>query len=158
MWKKYRLCGKKGESVQRLLSGCEKLAQKEYKRRHDSIAKKVHWDLCKESGLEHTKKWYEHVPEGAIENEEVKVLRYQCSVWQCERGKKTRHNFNWQERAKGDDHRYCCTSWCKSRRKRKGESRKVKGLKEIGRLWKLKMVEIVPVVIGAHGCVTKEFD
>ena len=26
-----RLCGKRGESVQHLVSGCEKLAQKEYK-------------------------------------------------------------------------------------------------------------------------------
>ena len=60
--------------MQHLISGCEKLAQKEYKRRHDNVAKKVHWDLCKKNGLEHTEKWYEHVPEGAVENEEVKVL------------------------------------------------------------------------------------
>ena len=60
--------------MQHLISGCEKLAQKEYKRRHDNVAKKIHWDLCKKNGLEHTEKWYEHVPEGAVENEEVKVL------------------------------------------------------------------------------------
>ena len=35
-----RLCGKKGESVQHRTSGCEKLAQKEYKRRHDNLQKK----------------------------------------------------------------------------------------------------------------------
>ena len=69
-----RLCGKKCESVQHLVSGCEKWAQKEHKRRHRNIAKKVHWDLCKKDGLEHTEKWYEHIPEGAVENEEVKVL------------------------------------------------------------------------------------
>ena len=28
---------KKGESVQHFVSGCEKLAQKEYKRRHDNV-------------------------------------------------------------------------------------------------------------------------
>ena len=60
--------------MQYIVSRCEKLAQKEYKRRHDNVAKKVHWDLCKKNGLEHTEKWYEHVPEGAVENEEVKVL------------------------------------------------------------------------------------
>ena len=38
-----RLCGRKGESVQHLVCGCEKLAQKEHKRRHDNVAKKVHW-------------------------------------------------------------------------------------------------------------------
>ena len=69
-----RLCGKKCESVQHLVSGCEKLAQKEYKRRHGNVAKKVHWDLCKKNRLEHPEKWYERVPEGAVENEEVKVL------------------------------------------------------------------------------------
>ena len=30
--------------------------------------------------------------------------------------------------------------------------------REIGRLWKLKMVEVIPVVIGALGSVRKEFD
>ena len=30
--------------------------------------------------------------------------------------------------------------------------------REIGRSWKLKMVEVLPVVIGALGRVTKEFD
>ena len=49
-----RLCGRKGESVQHLVSACEKLAHREYKRRHDNVAKKVHWDLCKKNGLECT--------------------------------------------------------------------------------------------------------
>ena len=65
---------KKGESVQHFVSGCERLAQKEYKRRHGNVAKKVYWDLCKKNGLEHKKKCYEYVPEGVVENEKVKVL------------------------------------------------------------------------------------
>ena len=56
-----RLCGKKGKSVQHLVSGCEKLAQKEYKRQHNNKAKKVHWVLCKKNRLEHMEKWYEQV-------------------------------------------------------------------------------------------------
>ena len=69
-----RLCGKRGESVQHLVSGCEKLAQKKYKRRHDNVAKKVHWDLCKKKKLDCKEKRYEHVLEGVVENEEVKLL------------------------------------------------------------------------------------
>ena len=42
-----RMCGKCGESVQHIVSGCEKLAQKEYKRRHDNVAKKIHWDCVR---------------------------------------------------------------------------------------------------------------
>ena len=65
---------KKCDTVQHLVCGCEKLAQREYKRRHDNVAKRVHWDFCKKNGLEHTEKWYEHVPEGVVQNEEVKFL------------------------------------------------------------------------------------
>ena len=50
------------------------MAQKEYRRQHGNVAKKVHWYLCKKNELEHTEKRYEHAPEGAVENEEVKVL------------------------------------------------------------------------------------
>ena len=70
----FRLCGKKNQSAQHLVSGCEKLAKRKYTRRHSNVAKKVYWDFCKKNGLEHTKKWYEHIPEGAVENEKVKVL------------------------------------------------------------------------------------
>ena len=69
-----RMCRKRGESVQHIISECEKLAQKEYKRRHDNVAKKIHWELCKKIGLEHMEKWYEHEPEGVADNESVKLL------------------------------------------------------------------------------------
>ena len=68
------MCGEKGESVQHVTSGCKKLAQKEYKRRHDNVTKKVHWNICKKNGLKHSEKWYEHALEGVVENEEIKVL------------------------------------------------------------------------------------
>ena len=61
-----RLCRKQGESVQHLVHGCEKVAWKDYKRRHNNVAKKLHWDLCKMNGLEHTEKWYGHLPEEAV--------------------------------------------------------------------------------------------
>ena len=64
----------KGDSVQHITSECEKLVLKEYKRRHDNVARKVHWDICKKNGLGYSEKWYKHAPEGAIENEEIKVL------------------------------------------------------------------------------------
>ena len=68
------MCGKRGESVQLITSGCEKSAQKEQKRRHGNVEKKVHLDICKKKRLEHNEKWYEHVSEGVVKNEEIKVL------------------------------------------------------------------------------------
>ena len=69
--------------------------QKEYRRRHDNVAKKFQWDFCKKNGLEHTEEWYEHVPEGVVENEEIKVL-WDINV-QCDNVIETRrpgHNCN----------------------------------------------------------------
>ena len=54
-----------------MTSRYEKLAQKEYKRRHNNVGKKVHWDICKKNELGLSGKWYEHAPEGAVENEEI---------------------------------------------------------------------------------------
>ena len=53
-----RMCVETGESVCHLVSECKKLAQKEYKRRRDCVARIIHWKLCelhelerKESGM-----------------------------------------------------------------------------------------------------------
>ena len=69
-----RMCGEKGESVNHLTSECSKLAQREYKRRQDNVARYVHWQLCRKAELEQTDKWYKHTPERVLENEGFKVL------------------------------------------------------------------------------------
>ena len=43
---KCRMCGKAEESVN-VLSECSKLAQKEYKRRHDWFGTKIQWEICR---------------------------------------------------------------------------------------------------------------
>ena len=52
-----RMCGNKGEIIQHIICECEKLAQKEYKRRHNNVARRLHWDLCKKNGLKCDVKW-----------------------------------------------------------------------------------------------------
>ena len=68
------LCGEKGESVSHIISECSKLAQREYKRRHDNVAHIVHWKLCEKYNLEKSNKCYEHEPVTVTENERVKIL------------------------------------------------------------------------------------
>ena len=41
-----RLCNQKDETINHIISKCKMLANKEYKRRHDNIARLVHWKLC----------------------------------------------------------------------------------------------------------------
>ena len=42
-----RVCRKVDESIDHIVSGCSKLAQKEYKRRHDNLGKIIHWKLSR---------------------------------------------------------------------------------------------------------------
>ena len=75
------MCGEKGKSVCHVVSDCKKLPQKEYKRRHYNVARIAHWSLCELYQLGSKEKFYEHVPEGALENGEVKLfwdMNIQC--------------------------------------------------------------------------------
>ena len=69
------MCRKVDENIDHIVSGCSKLAQKEYKRRHDNLGKIVHWKLARKCNFEAGDKWYEHEPESVLENEDYKILR-----------------------------------------------------------------------------------
>ena len=71
---KCRLCGDKDETIDHILNGCPKLAQSEYKKRHDKVAAAVHWSMCKNYHIPCPDKWYNHQAEKVIENDEVKIL------------------------------------------------------------------------------------
>ena len=69
-----RVCRKVDESIDHIVSGCSKLVQKEYKRRHDNLGKIVHWKLARKCNFEAGDKCYEHEPESVLENEDYKIL------------------------------------------------------------------------------------
>ena len=62
-----RMCGTKNETISHIVSECGKLAQKEYKRRHASIGKYVHWQFCEKLGFNRARLWYELEPESVVE-------------------------------------------------------------------------------------------
>ena len=57
-----RLCGKHDETIDHLISGCEVIAQRLYKHRHDEVARMLHWELAKLEGLETVPQWWNHKP------------------------------------------------------------------------------------------------
>ena len=70
-----RMCRKVDESIDHIVvSGCSKLAQKKYKRRHENLGKTVHWKLARKCNFEAGDKWYEHESESVLENEDYKIL------------------------------------------------------------------------------------
>ena len=57
-----------------MISECGKLAQREYKTRHDWVGKVIHRELCKKFEFDYTDKWYMHNSESVLENETHKIL------------------------------------------------------------------------------------
>ena len=57
-----------------IISECSKLAQREYKARHDWVGKVIHWEMCKKFKFDHTNKWYMHNPAPFLENATHKLL------------------------------------------------------------------------------------
>ena len=41
-----RKCNKKSETINHIISECPALAQREYKGRHDTVTKALHWKIC----------------------------------------------------------------------------------------------------------------
>ena len=42
---KCRLCGARDETINHIISECNKLTQREYKARHDWVGKVIHWEI-----------------------------------------------------------------------------------------------------------------
>ena len=56
------------------MSEWPKIAQTQYKQRHDTVAKALHWDLSRKYGSNSGGKRFEHAPESVLENDEAKIL------------------------------------------------------------------------------------
>ena len=69
-----RKCEQKMETINHIISECPALAQNEYKRRHDTVAKALHWQICKEYNMPCSERWYDHTPEKVVENDKAKLL------------------------------------------------------------------------------------
>ena len=65
---KCRLSVDRDENINHIISECSKLAQREYKTRHDRVGKVIHWEMCKKFKFEHTNKWYMHNQASVLEN------------------------------------------------------------------------------------------
>ena len=71
---KCRLCSDRDETINHIISECSKLAQKEYKARHDWVGKVIHWEMWRKFQFDHTNKWYMHNPTPVRENDSRKLL------------------------------------------------------------------------------------
>ena len=70
---KCRLCVYRDETINHIISECSKLAQKEYKARHDWVSKVIPWEMCRKFQFDHTNKWYMHNTAPVLENDSHKL-------------------------------------------------------------------------------------
>jgi hypothetical protein len=69
-----RKCGKEGETIEHIFSGCKIMAKEEYLLRHNNVAKVVHQELAHRIQLIKEKKPnFKHVPDNALESNRYKL-------------------------------------------------------------------------------------
>jgi hypothetical protein len=60
---KCRHCQQFDETMDHIISACPVLAKEKYIKRHDRVSAQLHFNICKERGVQLDKKlWYEHFP------------------------------------------------------------------------------------------------
>ena len=153
-----RVCRKVDESIDDIISGCSKVAQKECKRRHNNLEKKVHWKLARKCNVEAGDKWYEHGPESVLENEDYKMLwdfsiqtDHVIEVWRPDLVivDKEKRNCKIIDFAVPGDSRI--------EEKEKDKIEKYQDLgRELQKIWNVK-VKIIPLVVGSLGAIPKQF-
>ena len=155
-----RMCGEKGETISHLVSECGKLAQREYKGRHDNVARYVHWQLCNKGNLERAEKWYEQQPEAVIENENFKLL-WDFTI-QCDRVIETRRSDIVLVDKKNKEVKIIDIAVPGDSRVKEKELEKIEKYQmlreEIGHVWQINKVTVIPVVIGALGVISDKFE
>ena len=151
-----RVCRKVDESIDHIVSGCSKLAQKEYKRRHDNLGKIVYWKLARKFHFEAGDEWYEHEPESVLENEDYKIL-WDFSIQTDHIIEARRPDLVVVDKK---DRSCKITDFAVPGDSRIEEKNKIEKYQELGRelqkIWNVK-VKIIPVVVGSLGAIPKQF-
>ena len=152
------MCRKVDESIDHIVSGCSKLAQKEYKRRHDNLGKIVHWKLARKCNFEAGDKWHEHEPESVLENEDYKIL-WDFSIQTDHLIEARRPDLvvvDKKERScKIIDFAVPGDSRIEEKERDKIENYQDLG-RELQKIWNVK-VKIIPLVVGSLGAIPKQF-
>ena len=159
--KECRLCGKADETIAHIVSECQQLAQVQYKGwRHDKVAQIVHWKLCQKLGLDYGDRWYNHKVENVIVTEDIRLL-WDFPIQTDHRLEHNRPDIVFENKKD----RSCllidisCPFDTRIERKEKEKIEVYQDLKrEIKRLWNVREVKIVPIIIGALGTIGKNFE
>ena len=146
----------RNETINNIISECSKLAQREFKARHDLVGKVIHWEMCKKFKFDHTNRWYMHNPAPVLENDSHKLL-WDFNIQTDHLIPARRPDLIIINKKKRTCKRVDFAVPADHRIKLKECEKKDKYLdlaRELKKLWNMQ-VTIIPIVIGAFRTVTK---
>uniref|UniRef100_H3AA24 Reverse transcriptase domain-containing protein n=1 Tax=Latimeria chalumnae TaxID=7897 RepID=H3AA24_LATCH len=152
-------CGTITESIQHTIDGCPVLSYSEYLHRHNNITKIIHQQFAKDTNVEVTNQWWKHQPKAVEETIGVKILwGFSIRTEREIQGSELDIVFVDKTNRKAKIIDIACPTDYNIGEKEHEKIMKYQDLKmEIEKLWKVR-VEVIPVVIGAVGAVTKKHD
>ena len=113
--------------------------------------------MCGKYNLIRSEKWYQHVPEGVVENKEVKIL-WNVMI-QCDRKIKAKK----PDIVVVNNERSCAIidiamiGDIRVTEKEKEKIERYQELKrEIKRMWNIRIIKVTPVIVGALGSKSKK--
>ena len=152
---KCRLCGDRDKTINHIMSECSKLAQNEYKTKHDWVGKMIHWEMGKKFKFDHTNKWYLHNPASVLENDTHKLLwDFDIQLDHLILARSPDLIIINKKKENLQNCQLCCTSWPQNKTEKSEKKDKYLDLaRELRKLWNMK-VTITPILIGAFSSVS----
>lgn len=149
-----RMCGAREETVMHILSECEKLAQSEYRKRHDKVATIIHWELCGLHGFDRSEKWYDHQAAAVLESDDVKIL-WDFNIW-CDRMVEARRPDIVVVDKRNAETKIIDITVPGDLRVKDKEAEKIQKYQDlvidVNRMWKTR-ARVIPIAVGALGAV-----
>ena len=150
------ICGSRNETISHIVS---ETSPKGLQMEAHSVGSYAHWQFCEKVRFNRTRLWYEHEPESVVENKNFKVLW--DFVIHCDHMIEARKpDIAVVDKVKKEtDCRFVITRRYKSRSRNTREIKKYSLLKDkIARLWQMKKVAVIPILVGALGTITTKFE
>ena len=133
------------------------LVQREYKRRHDWVGRKINWEVCGKIGFDVNEKWYKHEPEKVVENDSWKILR-DFTIQTDHVIEARRLDMVIIDKTKNDSKiiDFVCPFISRNEEREKDKMKGYNDLKrELKKIWDMP-VKVTPVVVGALGTTPKK--
>ena len=158
---KCRLCQQFDETIDHIISPCPILAKEQYIKRHGSVCAQLHFNICRETGVQlDRKQWYEHVPKSVETDQGGKVAILWNQQVQTDRTiPNNKPDIIIRDNEKGTSI-LIDAAISGDRNVIKKEAEKFLKYKEltieIQRMWNVK-TKVIPVITGATGAISKSF-